>query len=606
MFTRLRTINQSFLDWGIVMEYCLPMEIGRRIDVILLNSQHVFVFEIKNTKQPHSSDIDQTKAYTRDIRDYHKASVKKTVQGILGILRAETLDTHDPTFKPKPIYDPKGWITVCSPTPLGMYLENYTDPGITDEQLQAWIKSPYEPLPGLIDAAKAIFKNNALPQLKNVENAGIPKTLEYLHLIVQHARKNGGYHLILIGGVPGSGKTLVGLQFVHEIVSTSEFALYLSGNGPLVKCLQKYIEKSGKTLIRDIAAFIKDYYVVQRPLASTHVLTFDEAQRAWDAPKVFRYFAGKAKSFARTGLKPTMVKKSEPEILTQIVSHMSQWGVLIGLIGDGQVIHDGEEGGIESWAEALQTSNIQWNIHVPDRFQSVFGQCSQCITHVESVLNLTQTLRSHSAEYLADYVNHLIAGRITEALAIVLKIKEAGFFLYLTEDLLLAKEYLRKVYTDQSDKTYGLIASSTATNLIQYGINVKKHRDPTCECTMFRGANDVPYYYYHYNTSKRTDLYCTAFRKVVREYDCQGLELDSVILAWGSDLRWDPTRHQWQNFARRLRTKDPAAICRNAYRVLLTRARDGLIIFCPGSDLNSTRDLLLQVGFERLESLNKM
>jgi hypothetical protein len=419
---------------------------------------------------------------------------------------------------------------------------------------------------------------------------------------VEQAKKEEKYHLILIGGVPGSGKTLVGLQFIHEIISEAEFGLFLSGNGPLVKTLQNYLGPTGKTLIRDISAFIQDYYFLNRKLSTTHVIAFDEAQRAWDAKQISRYYGRKEKKFQALNIPDAMLQQSEPDILTSIVSQMEKWGVLIGLIGDGQVIHKGEEGGITAWQNAIANSKVHWIVHTPPRFQEIFQSETNCNYILEKELDLTDSLRSHAAQQLSDFVNQLMAANLNGILEIAQNLKQSGFFLYFTEDLDHAQQYLRSLYADQSEKTYGIIASSTATNLKQYGINVKDHTDPTCHCTMFYGANDVPYYYYKHENSKRPNLYCTAFQKVVREFDCQGLELDSIILAWGSDLIWNDSKAIWQIHAKRMGTKDPDLICLNTYRVLLTRARDGIILYCPGKELTTTRILLSTIGFEQLEN----
>jgi hypothetical protein len=591
----------SFQSWGIIFEYDLPLE-GTRPDIIILTPENVFVIEVKDTLTIRKADIDQTRGYVRDIENYHGQSRELVVKGILWVLQSNE--------KPRKIHNTwiitKNYIESAFGTLLKSIPDDKSEPVSTDfdkksqemrEFMKKWIDSPYEPLPKLIQAAKWIFQFHPLPQIKRAQSAGIPELIAYLHQLVETAKEKHEHHLILIGGVPGSGKTLVGLQFAHEFSSQNDFALYLSGNMPLVKVLQDYLGGTGKTFVRDVVRFIEDYWVKKIPMTKQRVIIFDEAQRAWDADRVQRQYNKKKYNHASVHL-------SEPEIFARLVGQIDDWGILIGLIGDGQEIHIGEEKGLAEWSKAVLTTNIPWKIHLPSRFAPFFIN-STADPRIEikenAILDLTTTLRTHAAENLHHFIAKLLENELDQAAQIAKELKQNHYMLYITGDLAKAKEFLHLRYEGDTEKTYGILASSIAKNLPKYGLNAQKHTDPTCETTRFFGANDVPRWYNWKDNSQRKDLYCTRMKKLVTEFDCQGLEVDSALVAWGSDLIW--SNHRWRPKVTRSRVQNPSLIRLNAYRVLLTRGRDGIIIFCPdGPEMGDTHLALLQAGFEELEN----
>jgi len=408
--------------------------------------------------------------------------------------------------------------------------------------------------------------------------------------------------LVLIGGVPGSGKTLVGLQFAHEISDGHEYAMYLSGNQPLVKVLQDYLGKTGKVFVREVRAFIDDYWIKKRDInqSDQKIVIFDEAQRAWDGKRVNKQYKKEKYGFLE-------INDSEPQIFVNVVSKMKDWGIIIGLIGDGQEIHIGEEKGIVQWHDALLESNHDWMVHLPPRMENIFNPTNNgsIKMNLDSRLELTQTLRSHAAQDLHHFTNHLLDGEISDAKAYATTMKNNGYSMLLTSDLEMAKTYLNARYDEDNyfasnwdeKKTYGIISSSWAKSLVEYGINVRKPKDPTSFCTRFFGANDVPRWFNYRAT--RASLFCSNFNKLATEFQCQGLEIDGALIAWGSDLIY--SGNEWIPYTKRARTINPGQIRINAYRVLLTRARDGFIIFCPKTpDMLKTYETLHDAGLDEL------
>jgi hypothetical protein len=212
------------------------------------------------------------------------------------------------------------------------------------------------PLPTLVDAARRIFRNEPLPHVHTAESAGIPETVELLGRIADENARTGGRALAFVTGVPGAGKTLVGLRLVYDRSELHGSATFLSGNGPLVKVLQDALQS--RVFVRDLHAFIKTYALNQRRRdPDEHIVVFDEAQRAWDA----RYMFAKKK-----------VQASEPQLLLGIGERIADWAFLVGLVGEGQEIHGGEESGMAQWAEAAEGSEAKWVIHCPPRIAHEF------------------------------------------------------------------------------------------------------------------------------------------------------------------------------------------------------------------------------------------
>jgi Uncharacterized conserved protein (DUF2075) len=557
-FRDLSISKPSCLEWSVVLEYELPLEGGRRPDVIVLGPNKIYVLEFKQDPVLQRSSLDQVAAYARDLAEYHSHS--HGIEVIPLLVPTKTVDKSE-------IRDV---VTVLSPDKIAAFLDSADES--VPINLDNWLEGDYAPLPTLIAAAKMIFSNERLPAIKRAESYGVAKAVLKLKEIVRDSELNSERALAFVSGVPGAGKTLVGLQFVYEESNQDSQAIFLSGNGPLVEVLRDALKS--KAFVSDLHAFIKSYGTTSK-VPKQHIIVFDEAQRAWDASNM-------------------MVKKgvaySEPELLVAIGERIPEWTALVGLIGHGQEIHTGEEAGISGWFDAIESQHAKsdWKVYSPPRFSKSFPNHS--ITECEE-LDLNHSLRSKQAEYLHDWVQCLLTGQLAEASRISQKIWVQNFPIFITRDLDLAKNYVTERFDGESSKRYGIIASSKDRILPQYGINNGFH-----ETKQVKNAK-------WYNNNLGEPGSCCNMEEVVTEFGCQGLELDMAIVAWGNDYLWDGASWQMRKMRTRIPQQDPHQLRLNSYRVLLTRSREGLIIFVPPlSEFDQTEHAFLAAGARILES----
>ncbi len=550
-------------EWTLIFEYELPRERGRRPDVVILGPSIIFVIEFKDYSHVMQAHLDQVSAYARDLKHYHSGSHSYEVIPLLFLTKSHfSNEKHDD-------------VTVISQETLKSALFehlHHLDHSLIDPR--QWIHAEYSPLPSLVHAARLIFKNEPLPQIKRALSAGIPQTIEAMVNIAKEAKEKNELHLIFVTGVPGSGKTLVGLQFVYENqLEDSDIknnAVFLSGNMPLVKVLQHALKSP--VFVQDVHGFLKQYSGTTSNIPHEHIWVYDEAQRAWDADRVMQ----KRNHFT-----------SEPEDFLRLAERMNSWGVMVALIGEGQEIHIGEEAGLSQWNDAVAAMRKPWIVHCPQKIAHIFNASST--NHIDNALDLTMTLRSHLAEDVTKWVHLVLEGNLPEARELSAHIYAQGFDLYLTNDLNVAKSYVQERYSGDLEKRYGLLASSKATNLPEWGIHN--------EYNYTRNMREGPWY-----NDPQSSIYSScALRDVATEFSCQGLELDFPIVCWGKDMRWEG--HEWRKVKKTARTqaKDPQQLRLNSYRVLLTRGRDGLIIFVPmEAEMASTYEALKMAGVKEL------
>lgn len=597
-----------------VLEYQLPLEF-RRADAVFLLHDAVVVIELKGTAYPSEADIDQAQAYARDLRAYHAECADRPVHAVLVPTQAKGATKFT------------SGVYVCPPSELNELLAD-----IDQERSAAPIRAErflsqqaYRPLPTLVKAARELFTLGTLRRVKKASAATEPATECVLELTraAAHGRRR---KLVLLSGVPGAGKTLVGLRLVHsheidELAierkdgKPTAPAVFLSGNGPLVEVLSYELRDAGgngKTFVRGVKQYVERYLSRPALIPSEHVLVYDEAQRAYDAAMV----AEKHDTSAADA-------KSEPELFIEFAERVPEWCVVVALIGTGQEIHKGEEAGIGQWADALQRSAMtgEWDVHGPAWAAASFTSLN--FTGHEQ-LNLDKSLRSHLAHEMHRLIGEIVAievpsnapqvpagvselraqylsedaGRAAGLQALSATIAAQGHHLKITRDLNRAKRYMKDRYADDPFARYGLLASSRDRALPQFGI-----------------PND-------YQSTKRTKfgpwygdgedalgaLSCRHLTHCVTEFGAQGLELDGALLAWGTDFLRKNGR--WSNdLASRYQrggapVRNPLQLRANAYRVLLTRARDGTVVFVPPLlELNETFEYLKACGFRELEAL---
>lgn len=555
---RLIQLCPAAAEWTIVFEYELPRERGRRPDVVVLAGTSILVVEFKDFSSPHAAHLDQVAAYARDLAHYHAASHQHPVSPFLVLTQAHR----------SPV-DMDG-IWVGSPPDLpDALLARACDTSVQPIDPSTWLTADYSPLPSLVGAARIIFRDEPLPQIRRAQSAHVPETIAELVAIAQDARVRGEFHLALVTGVPGAGKTLAGLQFVYENHDGDHdgqrSAVFLSGNGPLVKVLQYALKST--VFVQDVHGFLKQYGGAQHRRPEEHIWVYDEAQRAWDAERV-----GEKRGHP----------VSEPEDFLRIGARMGSWAVLVGLIGEGQEIHLGEEAGLGQWADAVRSSECQWTVHAPSKVAGDFAGIPNL--KLNDVLDLNTSLRSHVAEDVHLWVRQLLDGDLRGAGRTAERVWAQGFEMYLTDDLEEAKAYVGERYRGVDDKRYGLLASSKARNLERYGIRNGYN--------FTKNFREGPWYVDPVTSPSS----CCAFRDVATEFACQGLELDFPIVCWGDDLTW--RGKAWQSPPQpQSKARDPYQLRINSYRVLLTRGRDGFVVFLPNEvSTASTRSALRASG----------
>lgn len=567
-------------DWT-VLEYELPREF-RRPDVIVLRNGCVVVLELKGHLHPTQAALDQVAAYARDLRAYHAYCQNRHVVPILV------------TRGGGPLPEKRDNVLVIGPEGVGDLLRTMANDDLSlqtnaEEFLAA---DAYEPLPTIVAAARTLFHKRSLPWIERAR-ADTEPALHHIAKIAHEAAESKTRHLVLLTGVPGAGKTLVGLQLVHsgwlDDLSVKRPrgrpttpAVYLSGNGPLVEVLQNALRTEGATgavFVQAIKSYINSH--MRRPslVPPEHLIVFDEAQRAHDAD---RYAA----------VHKTVVAGSEPEYLLEICSRIPDWAVVVALVGTGQAIHVGEEGGIPLWAEAVARClpSVPWQIHGPNGTGQIFADVDIQVSE-SGKLSLDSEIRYHLTPRLHEFVDGVLVGRSQATVRPIADgLFSEGYRFLLTRDLDQARNYLLERYEDAPKARFGIIASSKDKLLPEFGV------DNTYLTTLRLKVG--PWY----NAEPTDPASCCHLETVATEFSSQGLELDAALLAWGSDLRVkDNAWTMDMSRGTQKPVKDPLQMRKNVYRVLLTRGRDATVVFVPRHEaLDRTYAWLAACGFREL------
>jgi hypothetical protein len=544
--------------WGVVLEFELPLEGGRRPDAVILANDHVIVVEFKSATKVEQAHLDQVAAYARDLSEYHGATHGRQVSPVLALPNVST-----PPFS-------RDDVLVTDGASLGPVLQDLAGDG-PPLGLTEWLDAPYAPLPTLVAAARRIFEHEPLPRIRRAESAHIPETVRLLEELASDAESNAQRKLVLVGGVPGAGKTLAGLSLVYAAGGLEADATFLSGNGPLVKVLQDAL--GSRVFVRDLHKFIGDYGLKERD-PQHHVVVFDEAQRMWDR---------------RFMLEKRDVDASEPDLLIAAGDRLPSWAALVGLIGEGQEIYVGEEGGLGLWAAALARSGHRWTVHGPPGIAFSFPGHQ---VHEHDLLMLKVPLRSRRAEHLYEWVRLLLRGSPALAARKASHVQSVGFPMWLTRDLEAAKDYARLRYAGEPEARYGLLVSSHADRKhLRRGLDVSFQ-------TMGRLNDRIGRWF---NAEPDDPASCCQLEQPVTEFQVQGLEIDLPIVVWGEDLLWSDSAWNYAPKRRRSHVDAPEQLLENVYRVLLTRGRDGLIIVVPnGPEFDPTELTLLASGVRPL------
>ena len=595
----LRTVAQALVrtvplaaECALVFEYQMPME-ARRADAVILLGGAVIVVEFKGKTCATDADIDQTNAYARDLRSYHDACHNLPVHPIIVPTRSTHLKSESRA------------VFVRGPATLLDILVSLADPDSEPLPLSRFLAADaYRPLPTLIAAARELIRSGTLRRVHRAA-AATEGAVKAITEIARQAAANGTRHLVLLTGVPGAGKTLVGLQVVHAHLldnlaaerrgrKPTAPAVFLSGNGPLVEVLQYELKDAGgagKAFVRGVKDYVAHYEAHPNLSPPEHVLVFDEAQRAYDAAMVAEKHRGTAANSAA---------KSEPEHFIEFTTRVPGWCVIVGLIGGGQEINRGEEAGLGQWANAICSTQTpaDWRVHGPAPIAATFAGLA---FQIDSSLSLDRSLRSHLASELHRFVADLLRRDPVPASDLALiatRLGTEGHDLWVTRDLEVGRVYLRERYANDADARFGILASSRDNTLEGFGIDNRTRKPPG-----FHG-----HWYGDPEGSPRGNS-CRELTNCETEFGAQGLELEGVLLGWGTDFIVDADG-RWSNalakrHVKKVPIRDPWQLRANAYRVLLTRARDVSVVFVPRIPaLDATYARLCRVGFRDLSLTN--
>lgn len=577
-----RELSQ-FLDGYIIFEYTIP-RIGNRIDNIVIYKGIIFLLEFKvGEKKYPSYAIEQVTDYAFDLSCFHKESHNRLLVPILISTKAHSVKQEIRISKDNVLET-----ICCNEYEIAKYITEVSLKFIQDEIIpDDWINSLYMPTPTIIEAAQALYLGHNVEDISRNDASAknLNQTTKAINKIIDYSKANNRKSICFITGVPGAGKTLAGLNIAVERqkIAEDEHAVFLSGNGPLVDVLQEALARddakrnniSRKEASRKVKEFIQiihhfrdDAISVDTPPVEK-VAIFDEAQRAWDELNLTD-FMKKKKHIEDFNM-------SEPEFLISILNRHNDWATIICLIGGGQEINKGESAGIYGWFDSLRNNYPNWDIYVSDKITDDeyskghnFAEMTKNMNvNIIEDLHLAVSLRSFRSENVSNFVKALLDVDIDTAKRLYEQFNN-DYPVFVTRNLHKAKLWVRS--QAKGSQRYGLTASSGAKRLRKYGIWVQNKIEATN--WFLNGKNDV-----------RSSFH---LEETATEFDIQGLELDWTIVCWDADLRFEngDFKHlkfvgtKWQN----IKSADNILYLKNAYRVLLTRARQGFVIFVPTGD----------------------
>ena len=641
----LQKVLRPYANRGdIFFEYAIP-RMGRRVDAIAIIDGVIFVLEFKvNQTEFLEADRNQVWDYALDLKNFHEESLDRV---LVPILIATDAKPCQPIFKQSidKVFTP---INANKDSLVGIIdevLQNVGQPNVYNND--DWKKSRYAPTPTIIEAARALFNHQDVADITRNDACAqnLSATCDYLANVIQEAQEKKFKAICFVTGVPGAGKTLVGLNIANmkkikptddaegaeyetlDIESKGD-AVYLSGNFPLVQVLKealakdyvKQMQKCGQKIrigkaratVEKFIQMIHHYRdenllgtkivgneIEQDPnyifdptkgkksyVPYEHIAIFDEAQRAWTKDALANFMKRKKKIAS--------FPYSEPEYLISCLNRHEDWAVIICLVGGGQEINTGEAG-IKEWIESLNRRFKDWHVYISDRLQDAeyaSGKTLELLAehdhvHTASALHLAASMRSFRAETLATFVHHLLDGEVQKAREGYQKLNQiieenngqtrVRYPIVLTRDLEKAKNWLKS--RARGSERYGLVVSSQAERLKPLAIDV-------------RFKPDVVHWFLDEGNDVRSSFY---LEDVATEFDVQGLELDWTCVVWDGDFRktQDGWSHhsfngdKWQN----INKAERRIYQKNAYRVLMTRARQGMVLVVPeGSPEDPTRN----------------
>ena len=595
----LKNALNKYSNGSVIFEYTIP-RVGGRIDNVVLIDDTIFVLEFKvGTEAYTGSAATQARTYAIDLANFHEESHNKTIIPILIATDASDCELQINKYKNN-VYD----VIYTNGNNLTRIFDKFKKLFSGQIQLEKWLNSRYVPTPTIIEAAEVLYNNHSVDDISQNEAAeNLTKTSAAVQKIIEYSKQNHQKSICFITGVPGAGKTLAGLNIAIENQKTTgkNYSCFLTGNQPLVSVLREALarddnKRTGMPIgeARDnVKSFIQIIHHFRDESLKNldippidNVVIFDEAQRAWQQAQLSNFMNEKKTAILNKlpdEKRHKILSMSEPELLIEYMNRHQDWAVIVCLVGGGQDINTGEAG-IQEWFDSLRRSYPNWKVYVSNKIteEEYVGNNSfdklieglNCKTVEE--LHLSISLRSFRSEKVANFVHHLLNNEKEQAAAMYQEIKKV-YPICMTRDLSTAKEWI-KTQTEGKNCRYGLIASSQAKRLRAEGIWVE------CKCKpekwFLEGKNDIKSSYF--------------MEEVATEFDIQGLEIDYALVGWDADYRYEnghfecykPSGSKWQT----IKKEDNRRYLKNAYRVLLTRAREGFVIFIPkGDNSDNTR-----------------
>jgi hypothetical protein len=611
--SQIKILKQTILNLNgrVYFEFTIP-RMGKRVDNILIIDNCIFVLEFKigsNVYDKYAKD--QAFDYGLDLNNFHEGSHNKIIIPILIADKAsngnniykKSLDNLYETI----VANENNLLEVISET-----LEKFRTSEIIN--VENWENSIYKPTPTIVEAATALYKKHNVSEISRSDSGAenLSVTSECISEIIDYSKKKSRKSICFITGVPGAGKTLAGLNIANlrSNYEEEEHAVFLSGNGPLVDVLREalardkvktareenlIITKSSatshvKSFIQNIHHF-RDASIKDEKAPIEKVTIFDEAQRAWTKEQ--------ASSFMKRNKGISDFDKSEPEFLIEVMNRHEDWCTIVCLIGGGQEINTGEAG-LEEWIRPFSNKFQDWDIYysskivedenyIKDKEALVILNDKKAIKKDE--LHLSISLRSFRSAQLSSFIQEIINNNIENAKEIYELFINEYYPIKITRDLDEARNWLR-ISAKGSERT-GIVASSGGIRLRPFGLNVK-------------AKIDAPIWFLNDKNDIRSSYF---LEEVATEFDIQGLELDWTCVAWDGDLFYDQNQWNYRKFKgtkwQNINSVEITNYLINSYRVLLTRARQGMVIYIPfGNNDDITRPEFMYDGtFEFFKSL---
>ncbi|MGB0428867.1 MAG: DUF2075 domain-containing protein [Bacteroidia bacterium] len=578
-------------DGQIYFEFAIP-RMGKRVDNIVIINNVAFIIEFKvgdGGYEKHA--IEQVIDYTIDLKNFHEGSHDIMLIPVLVATNAASVAEQD-----NQILAHKN-AAKSNRFDLAETLKQYLKGRSKSIDIEYWENSIYKPTPTIVEAAQALYKGHNVKEITRSDSGTInlSKTAECINSVIDKSKSKGIKSICFVTGVPGAGKTLAGLNIAVERMKTDEdeHAVFLSGNGPLVDVLREALtrdevltaKENGEKLSKKQAAIkanafiqnihhFRDDNLLSDKAPIEKVVVFDEAQRAWTKSQ--------ASSFMKRKKGDDNFNKSEPEFLIEVMNRHSDWCTIVCLIGGGQEINTGEAG-LEEWVNSLKNHFSDWDIHysssilISDNYLKSEESKKWLVGNgiSETELHLAVSIRSFRSEKLSNFIHELLNIKTENAKQIFSQIKKS-YPIVLTRNLEKAKYWLRD--KAKGSERIGLIGSSGARRLRPLGIDVKN--EISAPSWFLNDSQDIRSSYF--------------LEEVATEFDIQGLEIDWVCVAWGGNFHIKGADWIYQNFKgtkwQNINKEMDKEYLKNTYRVLLTRARQGMVLFVPeGSKLDHSR-----------------